>query len=169
MTCLRLFKPNARFRRVEEITPLFLLSHGIRGVLLDVDNTLSPHNAPEPNPQAMQWLAQMRESGIEVVIVSNNHEPRVAPFAAKLGLRHISEASKPLPSGFLRAQQLLNLPRESLAVVGDQLFTDMAGGNTARMFTVLVDPILPESSFFFRVKRTLERPFLANYRYTEAD
>lgn len=158
-----LFCPKFRFHRVEEITPFFLTEHGIRGILLDVDNTLSPHNAPMPEEGALAWLEQLHEAGIEVVIVSNNREPRVAPFAAKLGLRHISRAGKPLPGGFNRARKMLGCDRSRLAVVGDQLFTDMTGGNLAGMLTLLVDPILPENGAFFRFKRALEKPLLARW------
>lgn len=158
-----LFCPCYRFHRVENISPEFLRAHGIKGILLDVDNTLSPHNAPDPEPPVMAWLESLAANGIEAVIVSNNSKPRVEPFAAKLGLRFISRGLKPLPNGFNRAQKMMNLPRKELAVVGDQLFTDMTGGNLAGILTLLVDPIEPEHGPFFRLKRKLEKPLLARF------
>ena len=135
--------PGYRFARVAQISPEALRRAGIRGILLDVDNTLSPHNAPDPLPDAVQWLHALADAGISAVIVSNNREPRVAPFADRLGL-----------------------PRTALAVVGDQLFTDVLGGNLAGMTTLLVDPIQPEHGWFFRLKRALERPLLRGVRYS---
>ncbi len=161
------FAPSFRFHRVEEITPAFLQSQGVRGLLLDVDNTLSPHNAPLPEPMAVRWLKKMQRAGVAVMIVSNNRPARVSPFAARLGLPFTANAAKPLPLGFDRARRTLGLPRESLAVVGDQLFTDMAGANAAHLRAILVDPIQPETHGFLRVKRKWERPLLPRYPYTE--
>lgn len=164
---MSIFTPSHRYKRVAGISPAALRAAGIRGILLDVDNTLSPHNAPTPEPDAVQWLRELAQSGIAVMIVSNNHAPRVAPFAARLGLPYVSRGAKPLPVGFRRAQRMLGLPRAALAVVGDQLFTDILGGNLAGMTTWLVDPICPETGWFFRLKRALERPLLRNVRYTQ--
>ncbi len=158
--------PGYRFARVAQISPEALRRAGIRGILLDVDNTLSPHNAPDPLPDAVQWLHALADAGISAVIVSNNREPRVAPFADRLGLPYVSRGAKPLPVGFRRAQRMLGLPRTALAVVGDQLFTDVLGGNLAGMTTLLVDPIQPEHGWFFRLKRALERPLLRGVRYS---
>jgi HAD superfamily phosphatase (TIGR01668 family) len=158
-----LFCPCYRFHRVENITPEFLTAHGIKGILLDVDNTLSPHNAPDPEPPVMAWLKSLADNGIEAVIVSNNSHERVKPFAGKLGLRFISRGLKPLPTGFNRAQKMMGLSRKELAVVGDQLFTDMTGGNLAGIVTLLVDPIEPEDGPFFKLKRRLEKPLLKHF------
>lgn len=161
-----IFTPCSRYARVADISPAALRSAGIRGVLLDVDNTLSPHNAPDPEPDAVRWLHALADAGIAAVIVSNNRAPRIAPFAARLGLPYVCRGAKPLPAGFRRAQRMLGLPRSALAVVGDQLFTDMLGGNLAGMTTLLVDPIQPEHGWFFRLKRALERPLLRGVRYS---
>ncbi len=158
-----IFCPCYRFHRVENISPEFLQSLGVKGILLDVDNTLSPHNAPDPEPPVMAWLESLAENGIEAVIVSNNSYKRVEPFAGKLGLRFISRGLKPLPTGFNRAQKMMGLSRKELAVVGDQLFTDMTGGNLAGIVTLLVDPIEPEGNIFFKLKRKLERPLLKRF------
>ena len=157
---MALFMPRRLFHRVEEIAPAYLKQNGIRGVLLDVDNTLSPHGAPEPEEQACRWLKAVQKQGIEVIIVSNNTNARIAPFAQKLGLRFISMAAKPLPYGFLRAKKQLGMKRRELAVIGDQIFTDMFGANLAGMHAFLVEPIEPETSLRFRIKRRIERPIV---------
>lgn len=161
---MALFVPTRFCRRVEEITREGLQQMGIRGVLLDVDNTLSPHGDPTPLPAALQWVNELQAAGIKVLIVSNNKEERVAPFAAKFGLGFIANAAKPLPLGFRRGQALLGLPKEALLVVGDQLFTDILGANLAGMPSVLVEPIEMENKPLFRIKRRLERPLLRRGR-----
>ena len=162
---MALFIPTRFFHRVEEITINDLRQMGIRGVLLDVDNTLSRHGDPTPLPAALDWVRGLQAAGIKTLVVSNNQEERVAPFAQKLGLDFISKAAKPLPSGFRRGQKALGLPAKSLLVVGDQLFTDILGANLAGMPSALVEPIQMEATPLFRVKRRLERPLLRHGRW----
>ena len=106
--------PGYRFARVAQISPEALRRAGIRGILLDVDNTLSPHNAPDPLPDAVQWLHALADAGISAVIVSNNREPRVAPFADRLGLPYVSRGAKPLiqpeHGWFFRLKRALERP-----------------------------------------------------------
>jgi HAD superfamily phosphatase (TIGR01668 family) len=139
----------------------------IKAVLLDVDNTLSPHGAAEPEAEVPAWLNAVLQSGIRVMIVSNNSQERVQPFAAKLGLEFETKAAKPLPLGFNRARNRLQCGKKETAVIGDQLFTDMLGANLAGMTAILVEPIEPETMLQFRVKRKLEIPILAWFRWRQ--
>ena len=77
-----MFKPTYVFDKVGEITPDFLAKKHIKGLLLDLDNTLTTHNNPVPPQSSLDWLANMKAAGIKLMIVSNNHAPRVKPFAA---------------------------------------------------------------------------------------
>ena len=164
---MALFIPARFYRRVEDITQNDLQQMGIQGVLLDVDNTLSPHGAPTPLPTALQWVYGLQAAGIKVLIVSNNKTERVAPFAAKFGLDFISKAAKPLPSGFRRGQDRLGLPREKLLVVGDQLFTDIWGAKNAGLRNILVKPINPKEEIQIVLKRYLEKIVLHFYTKEE--
>lgn len=157
-----LFKADFAFRRVNDITPSFLKKHDIKGLLLDLDNTLTTHDNPRPADGVPDWIKKIKENGIKMVIVSNNHPPRVKPFADMLGLEFISEGKKPLASGFNRAQKLMNIPFKNLAVVGDQIFTDMLGANLKRVRGIFVFPIEKEGKEqkFIRFKRVIEKPFL---------
>ncbi len=157
-----LFKADFAFRRVTEITPSFLKKHDIKGLLLDLDNTLTTHDNPRPADGVLDWIKKTKSDGIKMVIVSNNHPPRVKPFADMLGLEFISEGKKPLASGFNRAQKLMNIPFKNLAVVGDQIFTDMLGANLKRVRGIFVFPIEKEGKDkkFLRFKRVIEKPFL---------
>lgn len=155
-----LFRADHAFRRVTEITPEFLMNNNIRGLLLDVDNTLTTHDNPVPAEGVAQWIGKIRAAGIQMVIVSNNHPPRVKPFADMLGLDFVCEGKKPLSSGFNRAQKLMGIPFKQLAVVGDQIFTDMLGANLKRVKAIFVYPIEHEKTKFFKFKRWAEKPFL---------
>jgi HAD superfamily phosphatase (TIGR01668 family) len=158
-----LFQTTAALRRVNLITPKLLETYGIRGLLLDLDNTLTTHDNPRPAEGVPEWIACMQESGIRMCIVSNNHPPRVQPFAEALGLDFVCEGKKPLSKGFREAKARMQLPWEALAVVGDQIFTDVLGANLKRLKCLFVFPIEHETTRFFRFKRQMERPFLPRH------
>lgn len=164
-----LFKADFAFWRVTEITPEFLIKNNIRGLLLDLDNTLTTHDNPVPGEGVTEWLDSMRSAGIKMVIVSNNHPPRVKPFADMLGLDFVCEGKKPLSSGFNRAQKRMGIPFSQLAVVGDQIFTDMLGANLKRVRGIFVYPIEHEKTKFFKLKRWAEKPFLPKITKKQED
>ncbi|MDD6278468.1 MAG: YqeG family HAD IIIA-type phosphatase [Oscillospiraceae bacterium] len=155
-----LFKSTAAFRRVTDITPEILKKLNIRGLILDLDNTLTTHDNPRPADGVLEWIDLMKREGIRLMIVSNNHPPRVRPFAEMLGLPFVSEGKKPLTKGFKEAAAKMKLPRESVAAVGDQIFTDVLGANLMGIKMLYVVPIEHEKTMFFKVKRKLEIPFI---------
>ena len=98
-----LFNPDYLFAKTTNITPDFLAKLGIKNLILDVDNTLATHGNPQPAPGVEEWIKLMKDSGIKLVIASNNYAKRVAPFADRLGLDYVSFSVKPSPLGFLKA------------------------------------------------------------------
>lgn len=163
-----LFKTTAALRSVCDITPQMLSALKIKGLLLDLDNTLTTHDNPRPADGVIEWIACMKENGIKLCIVSNNHPPRVKPFADLLGLDFVCEGKKPLAKGFRNAKKIMNLPWTSLAVVGDQIYTDVLGANLKRLKCIFVFPIEHEKTRFFRFKRRMEIPFLPRKIYGES-
>ncbi|SDA15984.1 hypothetical protein SAMN02910447_01043 [Ruminococcus sp. YE71] len=155
-----MFKPTYVFNDVTEITPQFLKQKHIRGLLLDLDNTLTTHNNPVPPQSSLDWLDTMKAAGIKLMIVSNNKPERVTPFARQLGLDFVPNGAKPLPIGYIRARKLMGLPKREIAAVGDQIFTDVMGCHAMGIRSIFVFPIEPETSLPFRFKRRIERVFL---------
>lgn len=155
-----LFRSTAAFRHTTDITPEFLRKNNIKGLILDLDNTLTTHDNPKPGEGVLEWLQLMKNSGIKLMIVSNNHAPRVKPFADMLGLTFVSEGKKPLTKGFSEAMKLMGLSKGELAAVGDQIFTDVLGANLFGIKMLYVVPIEHEKTAFFKLKRKLEIPFL---------
>ena len=155
-----MFHATVALRSVLLIQPGLLRQYGIRGLMLDLDNTLTTHDNPAPAEGVLSWIGLMRQAGIAMMIVSNNRPHRVQPFAAALGLPFVAEGAKPLPRGFRLAQKRMQLPFSQLAVVGDQIFTDILGANLCGVKSIYVRPIQYENKGFLRVKRWLERPFL---------
>ncbi len=151
-----IFKPKIWIKNVLCIDKEFLEKNGIDALILDLDNTLSLHGDPAAEQGIPEWLDKMKELGVKMRVVSNNTSKRVAPLAAKLGLEFTANGAKPLTFGLNRALKALGTERKRTAVVGDQIFTDVMGGNFARMITILVDPFQLEKSLPFRIKRSIE-------------
>lgn len=150
-------KPKAQLESVLEISPNWLRQRGLRGVLIDLDNTLVPYRARgEPRPELAHWLKQLDQEGIRVFLVSNAPRRRLRYWASRLALPGIGLAGKPW-FGFRRALRKLGLRGHEVAVVGDQLFTDVLGGNLVGAYTVLVPPLAPQEMGYTRLVRRLER------------
>ena len=116
--------PEYIFKKIECIHPDFLAAHGIRALVLDVDNTLTGDNSQVLEPSVQAWLDEMRAAGISLTIVSNNTAKRVRPFAERVGLAWVPLACKPLPVGLAVARRRLGVRKNQMAMVGDQIFTD---------------------------------------------
>ncbi len=155
-----LFKPTFVFNTATEITSAFLKDNGIKGLILDLDNTLTTHNNPRPPKHIIAWINTMKSANIPLVIVSNNKYDRVRPFAQMLQLPFISAGAKPLTTGIDKARKAMRLSKKEVAIVGDQIFTDMLGANVKGMPTIYVYPIELEDGLFFKFKRVMEAPFL---------
>lgn len=151
-----LFKPKWWLKSVLDIDEKFIRENHLRGLILDLDNTLSMHGSPAAEQGVTEWLAQMRGMGMKMMVLSNNTKKRVAPLAKELGLDYISFGCKPLTVGVSRALRKMRLPRKSVALVGDQIFTDIIGGNLRGVNTVLVEPFHLEDKKSFKLKRKLE-------------
>lgn len=159
-----IFRPTYVFKSVTDIKYEFLKEKNIKGLILDLDNTLTTHNNPQPAEKVTDWIEDMKNSGIKMMIVSNNNADRVVPFAQNLGLDFVPNGRKPLATGFKKAQILMNIPFSEIAIVGDQIFTDILGANLKRVRTIYVHPIELESGFFFKIKRFFEKPFIRKFK-----
>jgi HAD superfamily phosphatase (TIGR01668 family) len=123
------------------ICPDLLARHNLRGLILDVDDTLVPLRQAETNPKLAEWMAQIK-SVASVWLVSNNiNAYRISRIAALLDVPYITSAGKPSGRKLRQALTAMNLPATEVAMVGDRLFTDVLAGNRVGLFTILVDPM----------------------------
>ena len=155
---MKLFLPTRSAAGVAQITPELLCGLRVRALLVDVDNTLAVPDSQTPLPGAPEWARRMRSAGFLLILMSNNSEARVKPFADKIGFPFCPRSGKPLPAGFLRAAGLLGAERAECCVVGDQVFTDVLGANLAGMKSILLQPAVRETAPLFSLKRALEVP-----------
>lgn len=164
-----LLKPDIKLKRITDVSLERLKQKGITALLLDVDNTMSTHHGMVLTDGLGDWISGMLDGGIKLLIVSNSTEKRVKPFAEKIGLDYISLGLKPLPNGFIRGCRRLGVNKRNAAIVGDQIFTDVLGGNLAGLTTILLTPIKPETSLRFRFKRKLEKAVYKIHKINEME
>ncbi len=138
----RWLRPTQIVKRVAEIDLEALWQQGVRGLILDLDNTLVPWNGEDLTPEIRQWLEAARERGMRACIVSNAFKGRrVKRVAEALGLGCVVRAGKPFSGAFRRGLQLLGTTAAETCAIGDQVFTDMLGANRLGLVTVLVTPL----------------------------
>jgi HAD superfamily phosphatase (TIGR01668 family) len=146
-----------------KITPEFLASLGVRGLLIDIDNTLAPYEQPTPDEHHRAWFEALDEQGIRSALISNNHRARVDAFNATLGREAYWHSGKPFGRTFKKVMRGWGLPREQVAVLGDQLLTDALGAKALGLRVIIVPPIRDKKTAFVRFKRWLERPYIKAY------
>jgi hypothetical protein len=149
---------------VSEVTAIDLerlVAGGIRGLLVDIDNTLVARNTREVPSSVRDWVRSAGMAGFGVCLISNNWHDHVRDFAADLGVPIVAKALKPLPFGFIRAARVLGLRPRACAVIGDQMFTDVLGGNLVGAHTVLVRPVSASDLPHTLVLRRIERLIMA--------
>ena len=155
------FRPDAYARTLADVDRTALWSAGIRGIVLDLDNTCCAYHRPELAAGVADWVRAARADGFAMVLLSNNFAERVAAVAAALDVPAVPNALKPLPFGFLRAVRLLGIPRRATTVIGDQLFTDVLGAKLLGCHAILTEPLVAVDFPLTRVLRFLERVFFA--------
>lgn len=160
---LEIFFPALMADRIQQISLDTLRKNRIKGLILDIDNTLVPPNMQEADDNAVEWIEKVKKAGFKVCIVSNASKKRVIKFNERLLLPAIHRASKPGTRAFKKAARLMELKPDEASVIGDQIFTDVYGGNRAGMYTVLVKPIDRNEYFWIRFKRLAEKYVLAKY------
>lgn len=133
-----------------------LAATGVSHLLIDLDNTLLPRDGSGISAEIRAWVAALPETGFSACLVSNNWHAHVEQTAADIGLPIVAKALKPLPHAFRKGLARLQASPETSAVVGDQIFTDVLGGNLLGMTTILVTPLsasdLPHTLFLRRIE-----------------
>ena len=155
--------PEYRFERFNDVTVDFLLSIGVKGVLLDIDNTMEPYENSIPGDHVTSWIHSLHSAGIKTAIISNNEWERVNLFNEQLGLPAYAKAGKPFKKNLLRAMNDIETDREHTIFIGDQILTDVWAAHNAGIRAILVPPINDKKDLFTKFKRLLERPILKKY------
>ncbi len=159
---LELFRPREFAASVSDIDPVALREKGFSSILLDLDNTLLPWKDSVVPDEIVRWIDRTKAAGMRPCIVSNTHNPgRLNKIAEELGIPCVFRALKPRRHGFRRAAQMLECESSTAVVVGDQLLTDILGGNLCGMHTILVKPMHRREFIGTKISRLVERGLLA--------
>jgi HAD superfamily phosphatase (TIGR01668 family) len=133
-----------------------LRDRNISAFIIDLDNTITEWNSNELRSEVEEWFVLIKAEGFKACILSNNGEQRIKKVADRLGIPFIHRAAKPCRRSFHRAVALMGVSVDEVAVVGDQIFTDILGGNRAGLFTILVKPLARREFLGTKFNRTLE-------------
>lgn len=159
--------PKELLNKVEEITIEFIQKNKLKALILDVDNTLIDYNKNLAE-EKVQWAKNLKGQGVKLYILSNsNNKEKVEKVANTLNIPYVLFARKPFKKGFLTIQKELKLNSEQIGVVGDQIFTDVIGGNRCKMFTILVEPIDKKDLLITAWKRPIEEKIKQKFRKTK--
>ncbi|WLR44017.1 YqeG family HAD IIIA-type phosphatase [Bacillus carboniphilus] len=161
---LNLFLPKQFEKSIFDIDPKQLKEKGIKGIITDLDNTLVEWDRPLATPELTKWFQSVKDEGIEITIVSNNKETRVKQFSEPLNISFIYKARKPLGIAFRKALRNMKLNKQEVVVIGDQVLTDVLGGNRNGFHTILVIPVASTDGFFTRMNRLIERKILESFK-----
>jgi HAD superfamily phosphatase (TIGR01668 family) len=165
----RLLRPTLLSETVWDIDLDTLWQRGIRGLILDLDNTIVDWNDTWVRPEVRDWIANARRRGLRMCVASNALKGRrVARVAEALGLSAVVRAGKPFPRAFRRAMTALGTDVSSTCAIGDQVLTDMLGAHWLGLTSVLVRPLSPRESPHTRLIRLLERPLRRRWAAAQA-
>lgn len=142
---------------ITSLTPNILVQNQLKGLILDVDETLVPKDIPEASAELTRWIREVQQVAQLSLVSNNNNAQRIATIAQSLNLPYFTSAQKPSRRKLRQAWSEMNLPLEHMAMVGDRLLTDVLAGNRLGMFTILVKPMLsPEATVRFSPFHALE-------------
>ena len=161
---LEKYLPDIYQKSIYTIDYSKLLSRGIKCILFDLDNTLIPTHENEAPTKAKDLIISLKQKGFKVLIFSNSPKRRVKKFQKYFGLDAIHFACKPFQNKFKKAIKDTGYNLNEIAIIGDQILIDVAGGNKAGITTILVNPISNKGHLFFKVGRFIERKKIKKLR-----
>lgn len=161
---LKKLLPSKYVKTVFDIKPENLKALGVKGIITDLDNTLVAWDVADATPEVIKWFNDMAENNISITIISNNKMNRVKAFSEPLGTPFVYSARKPLKHAFKKVAKQMELNKEEIVVIGDQLLTDVLGGNLAGFYTILVVPIVQTDAKITKINRKIERKVMAHFK-----
>ncbi|QKQ29405.1 YqeG family HAD IIIA-type phosphatase [Staphylococcus hominis] len=156
--------PSDYVQSVFQIDIEKLANSGFKGIITDLDNTLVGWDVKTPTKEIQEWFKKANDLGLTITIVSNNSEKRVSGFSKDLDVDFIFKARKPMGRAFKKAIQHMNIKPEETVVIGDQMLTDVLGGNNNGLYTIMVVPVKKTDGFLTRLNRIIERRLLNHFK-----
>ena len=152
-----IFVPDMYQKSIYLINYEKLYDDGIRCLLFDLDNTCVPYVEKNPSKKLKDLFDRLKDMGFKVIIFSNASKKRLEPFKNGLVVDCSYLSKKPSKIKFLKVLKMFSYDLSETAIIGDQLFTDIFGGNRVGIKTILVNPMSEEDMFFTKLFRMLEK------------
>lgn len=150
------FMPDIYQKSIYTIDYQKLWNCGIRCLLFDLDNTLVPASIKVPNKKTKELFQELKEKGFTVILFSNSGKKRLKTFKEELEVDVLASAKKPMAKSYLRVMKEYHFTISEVAAIGDQLLTDIYGGNKVGITTILVNPVSKKDFIATRINRHIE-------------
>lgn len=141
-----------------------LYSRGIKCLLIDLDNTIVPITMKNSNKKIKELFDDLKTKGFKIIIFSNSPKSRVKVFKEELDVDCCALASKPFKRKYKKIMHVYDLKESEIACIGDQLLTDIKGGNRLGLTTILVNPVGTKERFLTKINRAFEKRILRKLR-----
>jgi uncharacterized protein len=151
------FMPDMYKKSIYDIDYTKLLKQGIKCLLFDLDNTISPVGIKNPSDKVINLFEELKEMGFKIIIISNSNKKRLEPFKNTLNVDCAANSFKPFKRKYLKIIKEYCFEESEIATIGDQFLTDIWGGNKVGITTILVNPISKKDVIFTRLNRALEK------------
>lgn len=155
-----MLNPEIKVAKFTDVTTDMLETIGVKGVVVDIDNTIVPHKSNEVTKDIVDWFDNLIKSGYKICILTNNPKWRADIFSKSIGITAIGGWVKPWPWGFSKALKTTKTEKNETVMIGDQLFTDVLGAKWIGMKSILVTPISQSELLYTKMLRKLEKLIL---------
>lgn len=161
---MEIYVPDIYQKSIFAIDYQKLINRGIKCLLFDLDNTMVPISMKAPNKKLKDFVEDLKKKGFKVIIFSNSNKKRLLPFKNELEVDCSASSKKPNPKKFLQVLRIYGYAVSEVAIIGDQLLTDVIGGNRVGITTILVNPISTKDFFWTRFSRKKEAKIMQKLR-----
>ena len=139
---LDIFIPDYYYQSIFKINYAKLKKNGIKCLLYDLDNTIAPYSMHEPDKRLKDLFSLLEHKyGFKVIIMSNSGKRRLTPFKEQLNVDTSCNSKKPLRGKYKKIMKLYKFKPHEMAMIGDQLMTDVFGANRMGINSIFVNPI----------------------------
>jgi uncharacterized protein len=159
----KILKPDLILPRITQIDINKLFEWNIKGIIIDVDNTILSRYSKEIDKDISIWINHAKKY-FKIIILSNNSRRRILRAAKPLEIPYLPWTLKPLSIYYHIALMKINLFPNEVCAIGDQIFTDILGGKLFHLKTIYINPINPnEDSSWTKFVRIFERKLIKKW------
>lgn len=156
---LNKFVPKIYKKSVLDIDYKKLKEQGIKYLIFDLDNTLAVIDENKVSVKIRELIKKLKKD-FKIIVLSNNFKYRIKPICDMIDVTFISFSMKPFSKGLKKVLKMYCLEKKDACIIGDQLVTDILGGNKFGIMTILVDPLSEKDLRITKINRFIERKII---------